>query len=141
MNKLESVDTDALRETLKEAPSRKAVKRLMIALAYADDVRVETLSTRYGIPRATIYTWLDRFESQPIDEAIADNSRPGRPSKLDVSQREKLLDDLMESPEEKGYDVLDWSPTIVQNHLEREYDVTYSLGHIRRLLRQLPIEK
>ena len=136
MNKLEAVDTDALREALREAPTTKAVKRLMIALAYADGVRVETLSDRYGIPRATVYSWLDRFEHQSISEAIEDDSRPGRPSKLDDSQREQLLNDLREPPEELGYDALEWSPELAQQHIEREYNVTYSLGHVRRVLRE-----
>ena len=137
MNKLEAVDTDALREALREAATAKAAKRLMVALAYADGVRVETLSDRYGIPRATVYSWLDRFENQSISEATKDDSRPGRPSKLDASQREQLLDDLRESPKELGYDALRWSPELAQHHIEREYDVTYSLGHVRRLLREL----
>jgi transposase len=140
MNKLEAVDTGALREELRKAPTAKAVKRLMIALAYADSVRVETLSDRYDIPRATVYSWLDRFEHQPISEAIEDDSRPGRPSKLSASQCAQLLDDLKESPAELGYDAPRLSPKLAQHHIEREYDVTYSLGHVRRLLRELPMD-
>jgi transposase len=94
MNKLEDVDAGALRDALGKASSAKAAKRLMIALAYADGVRVETLSERYDIPRATVYSWLDRFEHQSISEAITDESRPGRPSKLNASQREHLSGDL-----------------------------------------------
>jgi transposase len=138
MNKLEDVDRDALRDALGEASGAKAAKRLMIALAYADGVRVETLSERYDIPRATVYSWLDRFEHQSISEAVTDESRPGRPSKLDVSQREQLSDDLAGSPAELGYDASEWMPERAQHHIERTYDVTYSLGHVRRLLRESP---
>ena len=106
MNKFEAVDTDALRETLREAATAKAVKRLIITLEYADGVRVDTLSDRYGIPRATVYSWFDQFEYQSISEAIENDSRPGRPAKLDASQREQLLDDLRESPKELRYDAL-----------------------------------
>jgi transposase len=108
----------------------------MIALAYADGVRVETLSERYDIPRTTVYSWIDRFEYQSISDAIEDESRPGRPSKLDASQRERLSNDLAESPAELGYDASDWTPELVQSYIERTYDVTYSLGHVRRLLRE-----
>jgi transposase len=135
MNKLEDIDADALRDALGESASAKAAKRLMIALAYADGVRVETLSERYGIPRATVYSWLDRFEHQSISDAIEDESRPGRPPKIDASQHERLLDDLAASPVELGYDAAEWTPELVQCHIERTYDVTYSLGHVRRLLR------
>jgi transposase len=136
MNKLEDVDGDALRNALGEASSAKAAQRLMIALAYADGVRVETVSERYDIPRATVYSWLDQFEHQSISEAIEDEPRPGRPSKLDAPQREQLSDDLAGSPAELGYDASEWTPERAQSHIERAYDVTYSLGHVRRLLRK-----
>jgi transposase len=137
MNKLANVDTDALQAALDAASDPKAVKRLMIALAYADGVRVETLSERYDIPRATVYSWLDRFEHQSISDAIEDESRPGRPSKLDASQRERLSDELARSPTELGYDTSEWMPELAQHHIEQEYGITYSLGYVRRLLREL----
>ena len=135
MNKLENVDTAALRESLSEAPTAKAAKRLMIALAYADGVRVDTLSDRYGIPRTTVYSWLDRFLFEPIEEAVEDESRPGRPPKLSDSQREQLLADLAQSPTEFGYESAEWSPELVRIHLENVYETSYSLGHVRRLIR------
>jgi transposase len=137
MNKLADVDAEALQAALTIASSPKAVKRLMIALAYADGVRVETLSERYDIPRATVYSWLDRFEYQSISEAVTDESRPGRPAKLDASQREQLSDELTESPAEVGYDTSEWTSELAQYHIEQAYGVSYSLGHVRRLLREL----
>jgi transposase len=138
MDKLADVDTKALQAALDSASSPKAVKRLMIALAYADGVRVETLSERYDIPRATVYSWLDRFEHQSISEALKDESRPGRPAKLAASQREQLSDELAKSPAELGYDASEWTPKLAQYHIEQTYGVNYSLGHVRRLLRELP---
>jgi transposase len=137
MNKLEDVDAGALRDVLGKASSAKAAKRLMIALAYADGVRVETLSERYDIPRATVYSWLDRFERQAIGDAIEDESRPGRPSKLNASQRERLSAELAGSPAKVGYGTSEWTPELAQHHIEQVYGITYSLGHVRRLLREL----
>jgi transposase len=136
MNKLAEVDAEELQAALATAQTAKATKRLMVALVYADGVRVETLSERYDIPRATVYSWLDRFEQQSISEAVKDESRPGRPSKLTASQREQLFDELSGSPAELGYDAPEWTPERTQRHIERTYDVTYSFGHVRRLLRE-----
>ncbi|GAA0465983.1 helix-turn-helix domain-containing protein [Halococcus dombrowskii] len=136
MDKLADVDTEALQAALGDASESKAVKRLMVALAYADGVSVETVSARYDIPRATIYSWLDRFEQQSIAEAITDDSRPGRPAKLDPSQRRQLAADLARSPAELGYDSAEWTPERAREHIERMYDISYSLGHVRRLLQE-----
>lgn len=135
MNKLAEVNAEELQAALATAQTAKATKRLMVALAYADGVRVDTLSERYNIPRATIYSWLDRFEQQSINEAIEDDSRPGRPPKLSASQHDQLFDDLSQSPAELGYDAREWSSELAHDHIKRAYGVTYSLGHVRRLLR------
>jgi transposase len=137
MNKLSEVDTDRLRAALATASDAKVAKRLMVALAYADGVRVETLCERYDIPRATIYSWLDRFEEESIAEAITDDHRPGRPPKLDESQREQLTAALADSPAAFDYDAAEWNPELVQRHVERKYGVTYSLGHTRRLYNEI----
>ena len=136
MDKLADVDIEALQAALADASGTKAVKRLMVALAYADGVSVETVSARYDIPRATVYSWLDRFEQQSIAEAITDDSRPGRPAKLDRSQRRQLAADLARSPAELGYDSAEWTPERAREHIEQKYDISYSLGHVRRLLQE-----
>lgn len=137
MTKLDDLDPDALRDALADPPSSKAVKRLMVALSYIDGVPVSTLSDRYGIPRSTIYYWLDRFERGSIDDAIVDEDRPGRPSELDDSERSVLVEHLDAAPGEFGHDADEWTPELVRSHIEREFGVSYSEGHVRRLLRQL----
>ena len=74
MNKLAEVDAEELQAAFATVQTAKATKRLMAALAYADGVRVETLSERYDIPRATVYSWLNHFEHQSISKAITDES-------------------------------------------------------------------
>jgi len=140
MDKLAHVSADALRETLADVSTGKAAKRLIVALAYKDGVPVSTLSDRYEIPRSTIYYWLDRFESMSIEAAIEDDDRPGRPPALDPDDREALRADLARAPRASGFDADSWSSELVRAHLAEQYDVEYSLGHVRRLLRISDIE-
>lgn len=62
----------------------------MVALAYKDGVATSVLSARYGIPRSTIYYWLDRLEEQGIEEDLKDENRPGRPAKFTAEQRAEV---------------------------------------------------
>lgn len=137
MSKLEDVSAERLREALAEVTDAKAAKRLMVALSYKDDESVEAMSERYGIPMATLYSWLDRFETKSIPEAIEDEQRPGRPPKLSADERESLREDLDQSPTAHGYDADDWTPELLQTHIETAYDTTYSVGHVRTLIREL----
>jgi len=138
MDKLADVDVEALQDTLDEVESAKAAKRLMVALDYKDGTAVSTLSSRYDIPRSTLYYWLDRFENGSIENAIEDEPRPGRPPKLDDDQREALWDALTREPTDLGFDAGEWTPTLVKTLIDREFDVNYSEGHVRRLIRKGP---
>ncbi|SDN18884.1 Transposase [Halogranum gelatinilyticum] len=139
MDKLADVSADALRTALGDVESAKAAKRLMVALDYKDDVSVDVLTERYGIPRSTLYYWLDRFEERSIADAIEDEPRPGRPPRLTEAARETLRSDLADDPAAHGYDADEWTPELVQTHVEREYGVSYSTGHVRRLLREFEL--
>lgn len=134
--KLGDLSTEALQEALGAAEDPKATKRLMIALAYKDGVSVEELTDRYGLSRSTVYSWLDRFENRTVEAAIYDDDRPGRPPKLDAEERSALSADVLRSPAELGFGQSTWSPELLAEHIEREYGVTYSLGHVRRILRE-----
>lgn len=140
MAKLPAVVIDDLHDALEEASTGKAAKRLMVALAYKDGVSVETLSERYDIPRSTVYYWLDRFEEMPIEEAVRDDDRPGRPPDLTTEERDELRADLTRSPQTFGFDARAWSAGMIRKHVAEKHGVEYSEGHIRRLLRSLRID-
>ena len=133
MGKLSTVAVDDLHDALGRISTGKAAKRLMIALAYKDGVSVETWSERYGIPRSTVYYWLDRFEELPIDEAIQDEERLGRPPALTQNERDQLESNMQKSPQIFGLEAYAWSTAILQEHITDGYGVEYSKGHIRRL--------
>ncbi|WP_135825193.1 helix-turn-helix domain-containing protein [Halorussus ruber] len=135
MDKLDGVPLSALQEQLDAAESSKATKRLMVAIAYKDGVAVSTLSERYDVPESTLYYWLDRIAEKPLSEAIEDDERPGRPSELDDAERRSVFDALADSPQAYGFEASSWTPELVQEFIEREYGVSYSLGHVRRLIR------
>lgn len=134
MSKIEDIDGDELRNYLSDADDPKAVKRLMIALAYYDGVSVSTLSNRYGVPRSTIYHWLNLFEEQSIEEAISDDEQPGRPRKLSDEQVKSLRSALHKQPDELGFDTSEWTPRLIRQFVRDEFDINYSLTHCHRLL-------
>jgi transposase len=136
MAKLEGIDADTLRDRLASTESPKAVRRLMIALAYEDGESVGTLSRRYGFPRSTIYYWLDRFESRPLEAALDDDPRPGRPRQLSDEERRELAEVLADPPTDHGYDAEKWTAPLVKRYIADVYGVEYSRGHVRRLLRE-----
>lgn len=137
MRKLRDIEGDALRTAFHDARHPKAVKRLVMALAYLDGASVDTLSARYDIPRSTIYAWLDRFETEPIEDAIQDETRPGRPAELEPREFVQLSSDIADGPTAHGFSADSWTANLLQTHISEAYGPDYSEGHARRLLRQL----
>lgn len=136
MTSLDRVSTAVLQAALDRADDAKAAKRLMIALAYKNGVSVATMSDRYAIPRSTIYYWLERFEERAVEDAITDERRPGRPSKLSDAQREAIEEWLDDVPGEYGYDHDEWTTSLLRDRIRSEFGVEYSEGHVRRFLRE-----
>lgn len=126
-----------LQAALEATTDATAAKRVMAALAYLDGVDGATFAARYGVPTSTVYAWLGRFENRPVQEAMRDDPRPGRPPKLDEEGRTRLRADLAEPPSAAGYDAAEWDTSLVRDHLASAYGVAYSTAHVRRLLADL----
>lgn len=134
--KITEITVDELQEKLEETEdSGKAVKRLMTAIAYKQGQSPAEIEETFGISRKNVYLWLNRFEERELDDALYDEPKPGRPSKLSDDEFAELDAVLQNPPTDAGYDdVLVWSPKFVQHWLRTQLDTEYTLRHVRRLM-------
>lgn len=138
---LDGVSANELRDALERADGKTQTKRLLAAIAFKNGVTQTELAEWYGVQRRTIYGWLGRIETAsqegtPLERAVRDDSRSGRPRKLTDTQRATLHESLRDSPGEYGYDAPAWSPELVRSHLDEKFDVSYSLPSCRRLMKE-----
>jgi len=137
MGKLENISIEQLRESLDKVDEKTETLRLVVGINYKNGATQSELANWYGVSRTTIHNWLnrlERLESEPLVEVISDEHRSGRPSKLADSERTKLFSVLQDSPEELGIDAPAWSPPLVRAYINEEFDVEYTLRHIRDLM-------
>jgi transposase len=135
--KLSDTETEDLVDQLAEQPDEgQAVMRLVAAREYKAGLSPAQIEDKYGWSEGTVYHWLGYFEKRGDDAALVDKPRSGRPRKLTDEQYEQFIDELQESPQEFGYDHQAWFPLLAHHYLRSEYDVEYSLRHIRRLLNE-----
>ena len=76
--KLAEVNSSHLRQRLAEETDPKAIKRLVAALEYKDGLSPAKIEEKYGWPKQTIYSWLNRFEERGVEAALRDEPRSGR---------------------------------------------------------------
>ena len=133
--KIPETSLEELKDYLvEEDDDGKAVKRLFTAIAYKHGQSPAEIENRYGIPRQNVYQWLNRIEERGLPEALYDEPKPGRPPRLTDEQVEKLEAVLRDSPTTVGYDAETWEPTLVRHWLNEQFDVEYTLRHVRRLM-------
>jgi len=135
-NKIPNLSVEHVREHLSDARDPKAIRRLTAAHAYLTGLSPNDIEKKYGWPRQTVYNWLDRFEEREFEDALYDDERPGRPSKLSDDQFQQFAETLNQSPEKAGYDVAAWSGILAQQYLMSEFDIVHSRRHVQRLMKE-----
>lgn len=135
MSELDAVSVAELRAALDEVSDKTPAMRLVAAIAHKHGVTQTELSEWLGVERKTIYNWFQRIDRETdLVDAVTDDPRPGRPRKLSPEDETALKADLTGTPTDYGFDVKEWTPTILQQHLQATYGVEYSLPSCRRLL-------
>lgn len=134
MAKIDDVCVEDLEAALDEASGKRGTQRLMVAIMYKRGPSVPMIAEWLDMRERTIYNWLDRLEERSIADAITDDQRPGRPSKLTETEREEFTSAVNESPMESGYDQPAWSTALARQFLHEQFDTEYSHRTVRRLL-------
>lgn len=123
-----------LRERLAAFDDRRALLRVVAALNYQHGVEPAAIASMYGVSERTVYNWLERFRERPLEAAVADRPRPGRPPALSADRRERLEAALSEPPSDHGYEADEWTAPLVRRFVCDRWDVDYSERHAARLL-------
>jgi transposase len=137
MDHLDEISVDELHDALDDVTGKKPTQRLLAAIAYKDGVTQTELAQWHDVQRRTIYSWLERFDTdEPLERAATDDKRTGRNRKLSESQHQSFEDAVHDPPEAVGLDAPTWTPTLAQRYLAETYGVEYSIPSCRRLLKE-----
>ncbi len=135
MPRLEDVAVEDLEAALDDAAGRRETERLMAAIIYKRGPSAPMIAEWLDTREQTVYRWFDRLEAEPIERAVQDRDRPGRPTKLAAPDREQFEATVRQPPTAAGYDRPAWTTALATQYLEDEFDVTYSRRHVQRLLK------
>lgn len=135
MASLENTSVEELESALSGAETKQETKRLMVAILYKRGPSVPMIAEWYGMREATIYDWFARLEDRPLQDALTDDRRSGRPPKLPEAALETFEKAVNRPPCESGNECPAWSTALAQQFLQDRFDVDYSLRHVQRLLK------
>ncbi len=94
------------------------------------------VARRLGCEASSVMRWRDRREERG-DAVYEVGASPGRPPKLSVAQKKRLVRLLLKGPMAHGHRTDLWTCDRVVRLIRREFRVRYHRNHVARLLRQL----
>jgi transposase len=112
------------------------VQRVTALLLLAARVPVERVAARVGAGVSTVHGWLRAFLAEQFASLVYRTS-PGRPAKLTPTQKQRLAALVAAGPEAAGYPSGCWNSALVQDLIQREFGVPYSVRYVAELLGNL----
>jgi transposase len=91
---------------------------------------------RVGCAPSSVMRWL-RARRRGGPDALRVRFSPGRPLKLGLSQRRRLLKFLLQGPQAHGYRTQLWTTARIAEVIRREFGVDYHRDHVGRLMHSL----
>ncbi len=126
----------AIQDEISRTREGRYFHRLHVVLNVLQGASSYEAARLYGdSPRAIEY-----WEHDLLTRGLAglwEEDRPGRPSRLSVSDRENLRSEIRRSPRELGYDQNLWDGLLLSHHLKERYAVSLSVRQCQRLFLKL----
>jgi transposase len=91
---------------------------------------------RISCAPSSVMRWL-RARRRGGSDALRVRFSPGRPLKLGLSQRRRLLKLLLQGPQAHGYRTQLWTTARIAEVIRREFGVHYHRDHVGRFLHSL----
>lgn len=89
-----------------------------------------------GVCREVLTRWAALFLAKGAKGLIPRKS-PGRKSKLTNQQKKLLKEEIQAGPKAHGYVGGVWTSAMIQEHIQKHFDVFYAVGYIPQLLRNM----
>ena len=114
----------------------REVRRITALLLVGPGNPVEEAAEIVGVHPQTLYRWLKAFLTQGMD-SLKYGTSSGRPAKLTKTQRRQLKEVILKGPQAAGFEEGCWNTWMIQEYIEREWEVVYNRRYLSSLLQEL----
>lgn len=87
MDHLGEISIKDLQHGLNNVEGKKPTQRLLAVITYKNGTTQTELAEWYGVQRHTIYSWLTRPDQEPLEQAVHNDHRSGRPRKSPMNNK------------------------------------------------------
>ena len=111
-------------------------RRRGIVALLKQKLSLHEIARRLGCHASSVLRWRDAVRAGGTD-ALKAKPAPGRPSRLTVKQKARLVPLLARGATAHGYRTELWTTLRIAEVIEREFGVRYHRNHVGKLLHQL----
>lgn len=125
-----------LHDEIRRTDEARYDHRLHAILLVAQGMSSRQAAQYLGDSPRTVAYWVQRFESEGL-AGLADADRPGRPTKLNQKQVNKIESALRNSPLDYGLSVNLWDGKTLSTFIQQEFGIQLGVRQCQRIFRQL----
>lgn len=125
-----------IEEEIQSSPEGRYFHRLHIVLLLARGMTCKYVAEVFGEPIRTVQRWAKELNEGGLD-ALKDEQRSGRPTRLTPMQLVELKDDLAKGPQEFGFTQGFWDGPLLSHHIQDKYGVSLKVRRCQVLFHQL----
>lgn len=114
----------------------RLVKRILAIFALRDSFSPDQVASLFKVSLDTILDWAKNFLCYKL-QGLKDKKSPGRPAKLNPSQKRQLVVLLDAGPTACGFSSACWRSPLIQHLIYQKFGVFYSVHYLCQLLKNL----
>jgi transposase len=111
-------ERNRLEKQLKAAPDVRVFRRTLALLELDRGKSVAEVAGMLHMSRKAVYNWVDLYKTDQDPSALIDRPRPGRPTFWSNEQQAILDEALGHSPDDWDYKAVNWTVSLLREHLE-----------------------
>lgn len=140
MRKLQISDAEvmsiAIRQEIDRSEESRYDHRLHGLLLVAKGMSARQAALLLDESERTVQRWVNRFEKIGF-AGLREGERPGRPSRIEQADWERLEHNLRLSPREFGFSENMWDGKLLAEHLRTHYRIDMGVRQCQRIFRQM----
>ena len=128
-----------MRTHSKTSNDSREFRRLRAVELYEQGWRPARIAEALDVSRGAVSQWLKIYREEGVD-ALHSKKGAKKPSRLTPEQQDKLIAMLSGAPEDFGLAGLVWTRARTVELIEREFGISYHVGHVGKILKRLSEE-
>ena len=126
---------EELKTLYRKTVKNKLARRYLAILKLYEGKTTQQVAEELFVTPQIVRKWIHRWNERGPDNLVA-LPQSGRPPFLSKEEQAELIQDILKSPRELGYDYSNWMLKIIAEHIKRKYGVEMTLTGIWKLLKR-----